>query len=109
MSGSSSKAMEYCYKALQLDPEFGNPYNDLGCAFLEMELDDIAIKLFERAKTARRYECWHFPYQNLGNTYRSKNQMEKALTEYAKGWLLAPWSDFGHFLFHHLARRSSLE
>jgi len=105
MIGNSAKAMEYCYKAIQVDPEFGNPYNDLGCAFLELEIEDFAVQLFEKAKTARRYECWHFPYQNLGNTYRTKCEMTKALTEYAKGWLLAPWSDFGQFLYQRLSRR----
>jgi len=105
MLGNSATAMDNCFRALQIDPEFGNPYNDLGCAFLELEMDGIAIRLFEKAKTARRYECWHFPYQNLGNTYRTKRDMNKALIEYAQGWLLAPWSDFGHFLYHRLSRR----
>lgn len=79
--GNSATAMDNCYKAMQVDPEFGNPYNDLGCAFLELELEDVAIRLFEKAKTARRYECWHFPYQNLGNTYRTKHKTTKALIE----------------------------
>jgi len=102
LSGRTSLSMDFCYKALQLDPDFGNPYNDLGCAFLDLDLDDIAIEWFQRAKKARRYECWHFPFQNLANCYRSKNEMTKAIVEYATGWMLAPWSEFGTFLFHQL-------
>jgi Tfp pilus assembly protein PilF len=65
-----------------LDPEFGNPYNDIGVYLMQLERLDDAIPWLERAKSATRYEPRHFPYINLGRVYLSKGMIQKALEEF---------------------------
>ena len=65
-AGRLDDAIVECHKAIATDPEFGNPYNDIGCYLMEQGRMDEAIPWFGRAKTAARYEPRHFPYLNLG-------------------------------------------
>ena len=41
--GKMDEAIEQCKKAIELDPEFGNPYNDIGAYLIEMRRYDEAI------------------------------------------------------------------
>ncbi|MGH9485030.1 MAG: tetratricopeptide repeat protein, partial [Terriglobales bacterium] len=39
--GEYARAIEECLRAIELDPEFGNPYNDIGAYLIEQgKLDD---------------------------------------------------------------------
>ena len=80
--GRIDKAIAECEIAITLDPEFGNPYNDIGVYLMQQEKFDEAIPWLERAKTAKRYEPRHFPYLNLGRVYTAKGMMIKALEEF---------------------------
>jgi tetratricopeptide (TPR) repeat protein len=63
--GRLNEAIAQCEIAISLDPEFGNPYNDIGVYLMQQERLDDAIPWLERAKAAKRYEPRHFPYINL--------------------------------------------
>jgi tetratricopeptide (TPR) repeat protein len=77
-----ASAIEDCHRAIDLDPEFGNPYNDIGAYYLEQgELDD-AIPWLRMALKAQRYESYCFPHFNLGRVYEAKGQLEKALEHF---------------------------
>ena len=88
--GRIDKAIAECEIAIQLDPEFGNPYNDIGVYLMQQEKFDEAIPWLERAKTAKRYEPRHFPYLNLGRVYTAKGMMVKALEEFREALRLHP-------------------
>ena len=75
-------AEQLCLQAIELDPEFGNPYNDIGTFCLRRQDVESAIRWFEKAKEAPRYEPRHFPYINLGRLYLSLGQPERALDEF---------------------------
>jgi tetratricopeptide (TPR) repeat protein len=84
--GKLEEAIEQCKKAIEIDPEFGNPYNDIGAYLIELHRYDEAISWLERALDAKRYESRHFPHFNLGRAYiakelygRAKNSFETAL------------------------------
>ena len=97
--GRIDKAIAECEIAIQLDPEFGNPYNDIGVYLMQQEKFDEAIPWLERAKTAKRYEPRHFPYLNLGRVYSAKGMMIKALEEFREALRLHPDdSDFAQFV-----------
>ena len=64
-----------------VDPDFGNPYNDIGAYLIELGRDDEAIGWLERAKTARRYEPRHFPYFNLARIYVKRHKTREAIRE----------------------------
>jgi len=80
--GRIDDAIAECEIAIKLDPEFGNPYNDIGVYLMQQEKFDEAIPWLERAKTAKRYEPRHFPYLNLGRVYMTKGMINKALEEF---------------------------
>src|SRR5262245_17791472 len=67
--------------AISLDPDFGNPYNDIGAYLIELGREDEAIDWLERAKTARRYEPRHFPYFNLARVYVKRHKIHEAIRE----------------------------
>ena len=80
--GRLNEAIAQCEIAISLDPEFGNPYNDIGVYLMQQEQLDDAIPWLERAKSAKRYEPRHFPYINLGRIYLTKGMIQKALEEF---------------------------
>ena len=80
--GRIDEAIAQCEIAIQLDPEFGNPYNDIGVYLMQQEKLDEAIPWLEKAKQAKRYEPRHFPYLNLGRVYLAKGMIQKALEEF---------------------------
>lgn len=97
--GRIDDAIAECEIAIKLDPEFGNPYNDIGVYLMQQEKFDEAIPWLERAKTAKRYEPRHFPYLNLGRVYAAKGMMIKAQEEFREALRLHPDdSDLAEFV-----------
>ena len=80
--GKIDEAIAQCEIAIRLDPEFGNPYNDIGVYLMQQQKFDEAIPWLEKAKQAKRYEPRHFPYLNLGRVYLTKGMIQKALEEF---------------------------
>jgi Tfp pilus assembly protein PilF len=76
--GKIQEAIEECKRAIELDPDFGNPYNDIGAYLIALGKHDEAIPWLERAIEARRYEPRHFPYFNLGRVYIAKGMLNRA-------------------------------
>src|SRR6266705_5491076 len=54
--GRIEDAIAECKRAIEIDPDFGNPYNDIGAYLIEQYHYDEAIPWLERAVEARRYE-----------------------------------------------------
>ena len=88
--GYLDEAIENCKKAIQLDPEFGNPYNDIGVYLMQLGKLDDAVPWLEQAKRAKRYEPRHFPYLNLGRVFLAKGYEMRALDEFVKALELHP-------------------
>ena len=76
--GRIDEAIVECRRAIDLDPEFGNPYNDIGAYLIELSRFDEAIPWLERAVEAQRYEPRHFPHYNLGRAYLGKEMYGRA-------------------------------
>jgi Tfp pilus assembly protein PilF len=84
--GRIDQAIDECKKAIALDPDFGNPYNDIGVYLIELGRPDEAVPWLERAIKSKRYCCYQFPHFNLGRillekgrTPEAKRQFERAL------------------------------
>ena len=88
--GRLNEAIAQCEIAIQLDPEFGNPYNDIGVYLMQQQRFDDAIPWLEQAKSARRYEPRHFPFINLGRIYLTKGMIQKALEEFGGALRINP-------------------
>lgn len=78
------EAIEMCHHAIALDPDYGNPYNDIGVYLTEQEKWEEAIPWFEKALTASRYQNHQFPYMNLGRVYEQIGRYRTALNYYNK-------------------------
>lgn len=83
-------AIEQCQKAILVDPDFGNPYNDIGAYLIELGRPQEAIPWLERALAAKRYESYHYPYFNLGRVFVMREMYSRALECFQKALELAP-------------------
>ena len=66
MLGQTEEAIAECEKAIALDPDYGNPYNDIGVYLIDLGRPDEAPPWFEKAISSERYCCYQFPHFNLG-------------------------------------------
>jgi Tfp pilus assembly protein PilF len=82
--GRLDDAIAECRKAIEVDPTFGNPYNDIGSYLIMKGQIDEAIFWLERALEAPRYENYCYPHMNLGRVYESKRDWLRAKEEYRK-------------------------
>jgi tetratricopeptide (TPR) repeat protein len=80
--GMTDEAIEECIKAIEVDADFGNPYNDIGAYLIEKGDLYGAIRWLRRAMTAPRYECYFYPHFNLGRVYEAMGRQFDALKEY---------------------------
>ena len=80
--GLTDEAIEECRRATEVDPDFGNPYNDIGAYLIEQGNLYGAIPWLQRAMIATRYECYFYPHFNLGRVYESLGRAYDALREY---------------------------
>jgi len=88
--GKLQEAIAECKNAIKVDPDFGNPYNDIGAYLIELERYDEAIPWLEKATLAKRYEPRHYPHFNLGRVYLIKGMVKKALEEFQKALEIYP-------------------
>jgi tetratricopeptide (TPR) repeat protein len=73
------EAIAECRRAIEVDPAFGNPYNDIGAYLVELGRYEEAIPWLEKAIEAPRYEPRHFPHANLARVYEQLFEYDKAL------------------------------
>ena len=76
--GRLDDAIQECRKAIEVDPEFGNSYNDIGAYLIEQQKAEEAIPWLERALQAGRYESYHFPWFNLGRAHAALESFTRA-------------------------------
>ncbi|GMF61582.1 unnamed protein product [Phytophthora fragariaefolia] len=82
LDGKVDEAVSECQRAIQLDPAFGNPYNDLGLIRVDEGKKDEALELFQKAKSAPRNDVRHYACQNLAALHLEENRVKLALHEY---------------------------
>ena len=84
------RAIAEAKKAIRTDPDYGNPYNDLGVYLMAQGKEDEAIPYLEKAMRAKRYCCYQFPHYNMGRIYLKKKMYEKARREFQKALAIDP-------------------
>ncbi len=83
--GLLEAAIEECKTAISIDPDFGNPYNDIGVYLMQQGRIDEAEPWFRKALQARRYEPRHFPHLNLGRIPRSPPRIRESTRRVSQG------------------------
>lgn len=90
LRGDAETAIEHCHRAIDADPTFGNPYNDIGAYLLELGRDEEAIEWLRRAIAAPRYEARVYPWMNLGRAFERLGRFQEAIEHYRKAHEVEP-------------------
>src|SRR5271157_1047517 len=88
--GKVEDAISECKRAIEVDPEFGNPYNDIGSYLISLGRLDEAVPWLEQAIQAPRYEPRHYPYFNLGRVYYAKGMINRAREYFQQALRIEP-------------------
>lgn len=88
--GDYEKAIDECKTAISLDPEYGNPYNDIGAYLIQQGKYEEAMTWLELALNARRFANKHFAHHNIGRILEHKGMWFEALDEYRRAIELCP-------------------
>ncbi len=88
--GRPDDAIAQCKLAIGMDPEFGNPYNDIGAYLIELGREDEAVEWLERAKRAPRYEPRHYPYFNRARVHVKRHEIPEAIRELERALSIEP-------------------
>lgn len=84
------EAIDECQKAIAIDPDFGNPYNDIGAYLIQAGEFESAIPWLQKAKQARRYDTPEYAYCNLGKIFELQALWPLAIREYEQALALCP-------------------
>jgi tetratricopeptide (TPR) repeat protein len=103
--GRLAEATQECLRAIEIDAEFGNPYNDIGVYLMQQDKLDESIVWLEKAKQAKRYEPRQFPFLNLGRIYMRQGRWWEALREFEEAVRLVPRDRRAAQSLHHLRAR----
>ncbi len=103
--GHLAEATQECLRAIEIDAEFGNPYNDIGVYLMQQDKLDESIPWLEKAKQAKRYEPRQFPFLNLGRIYSRQGRWWQALREFEEAVRLAPRDIRAAKILHNLRGR----
>lgn len=88
--GRYEQAIEECKNAIAVDPDFGNPYNDIGSYLTRLGKGEEAIPWLEQAIVAKHYEPRHFPHVHLGRIYWAKGDALQAIREFGRAVEIEP-------------------
>lgn len=78
------QAIDECRKAIALDPDLGNPYNDIGAYLIEKGCFDEALYFLDKALKSKRYGDTCFPHYNMGRVWEAKGDTERAMRAYRR-------------------------
>ena len=76
--GRIEDAIAECKKAISLDADYGNPYNDIGAYLIQLGRSEEAVPWLHKAIIARRYCCYEFAHSNLGRVLLSQGKIDAA-------------------------------
>jgi tetratricopeptide (TPR) repeat protein len=99
------EAIAACKAAIEVDPTFGNPYNDIGSYLMALNKWEEAIPWLEKATMATRYDAPQFPYINLGRVYEHLGRYQTALTHYDTALAFNPLYRPAHWAKYQLLAR----
>ena len=100
--GDYDAAIQECLRAIEVDPDFGNPYNDIGAYLIEKGHVNEAIAWLEKATRATRYDNPSFPFFNLGRIWEIKHDYSRALGAYKKALELDPKYSLAQVAVHRV-------
>jgi len=86
----SDKAVKHFRQAVEIKPDFGEAWNNLGQVHATNQQWDKAIQAFERALEIQTYFTPEFPAFNLATVYKAQGEYDRAIS-YAEKALKFNW------------------
>jgi Tfp pilus assembly protein PilF len=86
----NTNAIQDCLKSIQMDPDFGNAYNDIGAYLMQIGEAEMAIDYLEKAIVSKRYATPHFAHYNLGRIFEMQCRPFEAMAEYSRALKINP-------------------
>lgn len=102
--GELDLAIEECQRAIGVDPEFGNPYNDIGAYLIASGRCDEAIPYLAQALQAKRYRAYHFAHFNMGRAKEYQGDFLNAYRHYKEALNLEPRYWVAQHALKHLCK-----
>lgn len=88
--GQWEDAIAQCRQAIELDPDLGNPYNDIAVYTAELGKITEALDWLDRALAAPRYDCRHYPHYHRGRLLEQRGRFTEARDAYSQALDLEP-------------------
>ncbi|MBM3276169.1 MAG: tetratricopeptide repeat protein [Candidatus Sericytochromatia bacterium] len=107
--GDFKAAISSCQHAISLDPDYGNPYNDIGVYLMEEGAYDQAIAYLQKAIGAKRYDCLHYAHYNLGRVLLVRGRVCEAESEFRRALEIEPQYVLARVALHQLEARKDPE
>ena len=90
LQGNFEIAIDECKMAIELEPDCGRAYNDIGIYLMNLNKPDDALAWFEKAAEISDDNSKHLSYFNMGKIFDKKGDWLKASKFYNKSLLLKP-------------------
>lgn len=103
--GKLDEAIAECKKAIELDPDYGNPYNDIGSYLIHQGKHEEAMPWLEQALAAKRYEPRYYAHCNIGRVFVARGMLRRAIEEFEKALSLEPSFGFARETLEDARRR----
>ena len=79
MRKRTEKALYYFYKALEIEPDYGNASNEIGVILLRSGREKDSLFWFKKSLKSRINDAIHIPLFNLAMIYKQWNRPERSL------------------------------
>lgn len=80
--GKYEQAIEQCKMAIELDPENGIHYNDIGINLIKLNKFDESIYWFKKALSSKYYSSKYISLYHLGQVFEKKGMWFTAIQYY---------------------------
>jgi len=90
LQGRFDAAIDQCIIATLIDPDYGNPYNDIGSYLINLGRIEEATKWLFQALNAAIYEFRYYPLYNLGRIFEMQGYWLEAINYYTEALKINP-------------------
>ena len=84
------KSLDYFYKSLQLNPDYGNACNEIGIILIRQGKEKEAVDWFEQSLNSKLNDAPHITLYNLSMLYQMWDKFEDSLSYIKKAIELKP-------------------
>lgn len=100
--GRYEEAAAQTRKAIELDPEYPNAYNDLGAYLIELGRPADAMPWLVQAIGMPQYCCPHYSYYQIGRALLVQGHTERAKEALARALVIKPRYRAARSLLHRI-------